>query len=176
MLPVKLPLFALATLKQRSLLYRRPPYLSIAFFKSFYFFTMQAIPGNKADTEPLTGNQPMPPTPPFQRHELRCKTGRSSPPVPVRQSRPGVLPCPCLPVRCASVPGCSSTDTTPERSLRSPNQTSKVPSEAKIGSYQGYTNGEVVSGTSLISPFIIVPEGGTEKDQSHYGGVTQCSR
>ena len=30
----------------------------------------------------------------------------------------------------------------------------------KIGSYQGYTNGEVVSGTSLISPFITVPEGG----------------
>ncbi|MDC2624686.1 fimbrillin family protein [Bacteroides ovatus] len=29
----------------------------------------------------------------------------------------------------------------------------------KIGSYQGYTNGEVVSGTSLISPFITVPEG-----------------
>ena len=30
----------------------------------------------------------------------------------------------------------------------------------KIGSYQGYTNGEVVSGTSLISPFITVPKGG----------------
>ena len=30
----------------------------------------------------------------------------------------------------------------------------------KIGSYQGYTNGEVVSGTSLISPIITVPEGG----------------
>ena len=30
----------------------------------------------------------------------------------------------------------------------------------KIGSYQGYTNGEVVSGTSLISPFSTVPEGG----------------
>ena len=30
----------------------------------------------------------------------------------------------------------------------------------KIGSYQGYTNGEVVSGSSLISPFITVPEGG----------------
>ena len=30
----------------------------------------------------------------------------------------------------------------------------------KIGSYQGYTNGEVASGTSLISPFITVPEGG----------------
>lgn len=30
----------------------------------------------------------------------------------------------------------------------------------KIDSYQGYTNGEVVSGTSLISPFITVPEGG----------------
>ena len=30
----------------------------------------------------------------------------------------------------------------------------------KIASYQGYTNGEVVSGTSLISPFITVPEGG----------------
>ena len=30
----------------------------------------------------------------------------------------------------------------------------------KIGSYQGYTNGEVVSGTSLISPFITGPEGG----------------
>lgn len=30
----------------------------------------------------------------------------------------------------------------------------------KIGSYQGYMNGEVVSGTSLISPFITIPEGG----------------
>lgn len=30
----------------------------------------------------------------------------------------------------------------------------------KIGSYQGYTNGEVVSATSLVSPFITVPEGG----------------
>lgn len=30
----------------------------------------------------------------------------------------------------------------------------------KIGSYQGYTNGEVATGTSLISPFITIPEGG----------------
>lgn len=30
----------------------------------------------------------------------------------------------------------------------------------KIGSYQGYTNGEVVETTSLVSPFITVPEGG----------------
>lgn len=30
----------------------------------------------------------------------------------------------------------------------------------KIGSYQGYTNGEVLSGTSLLSPFITIPEGG----------------
>ena len=30
----------------------------------------------------------------------------------------------------------------------------------KIGSYQGYMNGEVASGTSLISPFITIPEGG----------------
>ncbi|GAA6257300.1 hypothetical protein F070042J6_31520 [Bacteroides sp. f07] len=30
----------------------------------------------------------------------------------------------------------------------------------KIGSYQGYTNGEVVEATSLVSPFITVPEGG----------------
>lgn len=30
----------------------------------------------------------------------------------------------------------------------------------KIGSYQGYMNGEVLSGTSLLSPFITIPEGG----------------
>lgn len=30
----------------------------------------------------------------------------------------------------------------------------------KIGSYQGYTDGNVSSGTALVSPYVTIPEGG----------------